>query len=101
MKRRRGGEARDDEEKWSRRGELNTPSAEDYSAALTVSYTGKVKENQVVAAATRGGGRRESRRNANERALSATLSSGSGTSPANPRWTPAAMASRPFMVNGT
>ena len=26
--------------RWSRREELNAPSAEDYSAALTLSYTG-------------------------------------------------------------
>jgi hypothetical protein len=69
---------------WSRWEELNAPSAEYYSAALALSYTGPEKRNLYHFA----------------RNFSAAVMALWGSIPIRPRWSPNLRATLPFSVSG-
>ena len=83
---------------WSRREELNTPFADYDSAALTLSYTGKLKSsNQVVPGRRTALGpflinRARQLRNTSLRRFGNKFSS--------PQWTPSLIAALPFIESG-
>ena len=83
---------------WSRREELNTPFADYDSAALTLSYTGKLKSsNQVVPGRGTALGPFLTNR---ARQLRNTSLRRFGNKFSSPQWTPSLIAALPFIESG-